>query len=215
MQRCLRIVLLLSAISAAGCGQSDNPDGDEHKWDLRPPARGALAVTADEQMRGIYAVGSRIEDRDALGGFGPCDNYPKERGGNEWGAKGDVSLMAFPKEPVAYFKDRGLALRLVNRSDDIWAFAACDSCLYIVCEAIDVDGHWRTIETAPQVCCGNSSHKVFLKPDQYWEFPARQYTGPIKTKLRYRLDPGKERLPIYSNEFDGKVAAGQFEERAR
>jgi hypothetical protein len=160
-------------------------------------------------MPGIYPAGSRIKDPDALGGFGPCDNYPKELGEKEWGAKGAVSLIAFPDEPVAYFKYRGFALRVVNRTAEAVPFAACDSAMFIVREAQDEGGAWREIESAPQTICGNSLHRVFLGPGQYWEFPAREYAGPTKTKLRFRLDPGAGQPAIYSNEYAGQVAAAQ------
>ena len=104
--------------------------------------------------------------------------------------RGKVALVAFPDEPVAYFKLRGFALRVVNRTSETVPFAACDSSLFIVCEAKDAGGVWRDIETSPQAICGNSFHRVFLGPDQYWQFPAREYAGPMKTKLRFRLDPG-------------------------
>jgi hypothetical protein len=37
-----------------------------------------------------------------------------------------------------------------------------------------------------------------------------EYAGPTKTKLRFRLDPGGGRPAIYSNVFDGQVAAAQL-----
>jgi len=165
-------------------------------------------------MPGIYPAGSRIKDRDALGGFGPCDNFPKELSGRNWGASGAVSLVAFPEEPVAYFQQRGLALRLVNRTGKRVGFAACDSCLNIVREALDADGKWREIESPPDAICGNSFHKVFLGLGQFWEFPARLYIGSMKTLLRFRLDPGEGRAFIYSNEFGGEIAPAQFAAQA-
>jgi hypothetical protein len=149
-------------------------------------------------MTGTYPVGSRIKDRKALGGFGPCDNYPKDLGEKDWGAKGVISLVAFPEEPVAYFKHRGIALRVVNRTGEIASFAACDSCLFLVCEAVDGAGRWRAVEALPEAICGNSFHRVFLKQDQYWEFPARLYRGPIKRARRTwpcRPSPASSAMP--------------------
>jgi hypothetical protein len=121
-----------------------------------------------------------------------------------------VSLVAFPDEPVAYFKHRGFALRLVNRTRTPVPFAAIDSALAIVCEAQDAGGAWQEIEVPPQAICGNSFHRVILGPGQYWQFPAREYTGPVRTKLRFRLDPGDGGPAIYSNEFEGRVSATQL-----
>ena len=44
----------------------------------------------------------------------------------------DHVIMAFPDEPVAYFRHRGFALRVVNRTSESVPFAACDSSLSIV-----------------------------------------------------------------------------------
>lgn len=188
----------------------DSPRDDS--WHLKSPAPGAKAVAANKRLPGIYPVGSRIRDDKALGGFGPCDNFPLDLGKNEWGANGAISLVAFPDEPIAYFKHQGLAVRLINRTSDIAAFSACDSCLYLVQEALDDKGRWREIEETPDAICGNSFHRVFIKANEYWEFKARTYTGSIKTKVRFRLDPGGENpgQPIFSNEFAGHVAPAQF-----
>src|SRR5262249_47714204 len=167
--------LLLVLIAAAGgsCGQADRmagdtPNTDSAGWELKPPAADAVPVAAQRRLPGNYPAGSRLPDREALGGFGPCDNYPNDLGHKDWGAKGAISLVAFSDEPVAYFKHRGIALRLVNRTGDVVSFAASDSCLFLVQEAIDPDGRWRPIESLPEPISGNSFHRVFLKPDQYW-----------------------------------------------
>jgi hypothetical protein len=118
--------------------------------------------------------------------------------------------VAFPNEAVAYFKQQGIAVRVVNRSREVISFSACDSFLNMRQEALDSDGNWRALESLPDSNCGNSSHRVFLKPGQYWEFPARRYDGPMKTKLRFCLNGVDGRGPVYSNEFDGAVSAEQF-----
>jgi hypothetical protein len=61
--------------------------------------------------------------------------------------------------------------------------------------------------------CGNSFHKVFLNNDQYWQFPARQYSGPIKTTIRFRLNCDSGQV-IHSNEFEGQISAVQFKGEA-
>jgi hypothetical protein len=182
-------------------------------WELTPPAADAVPVTVEARLQGIYPAGSVVKDTKALGGFGPCDNWPKDLDNKTWGTKDAISLVAFPEEPVAYFKHRGIALRLINRSTKLAEFSASDSCLYIVQEALDDAGAWREIENPPWPICGNSFHRVFLKPGQYWEFKARTYSGAIKTKIRFRLDPSGEKdtaKPIYSNEFEGQVAKLQL-----
>jgi hypothetical protein len=179
-------------------------------WNLRPPLADAEPVTADAMMPGIYPVGSRKRDLSALGGFGPCDNYSVDIENEGWGKSGELSLVAFPDEDVAYFKHQGIALRVLNRSWSTVTFEACDSELALVCEAKNSEGTWQPIESAPESFCGNSYHRVFLPSGQCWELPARVYAGPMQTKLRFRLDQGSRRPSIYSNEFDGQISPAQF-----
>jgi hypothetical protein len=216
-----RAFLLLSIVLLTGGGfawwwisRADDTDlpGD-FSWDFTPPLVNAVPVAATTQLEGFYFAGSRIKDDQALGGFGKWENWPKPLGANGWGAKEAISLVAFPEEPIAYFKHRGIALRLINRTQNVAAFTACDSRLYIVQEALDAEGKWRPIESLPFTNCGNSFHRVFLKADEYWEFKARTYSGAIKTKIRFRLDPDgedKQAAPIYSDEFDAQIAKAQF-----
>ncbi len=208
---CCGIFLALTALGLASCSSTSDSVEIAHGWILTPPRPGTAPVSAITKLPGIYPVGSRIKDDLALGGFAPCDNYPKELSEKNWGTEGIVSIVAFPDEPVACSNSRGFALRVVNRSDAIVAFDACDSELHLVCEAQDTNGVWRDIETAPQTTCGNSYHRVFLPEGQYWEFPARLYSGSLKTRLRFRLDPGREQRAIYTNEFDGQINPVQFE----
>jgi hypothetical protein len=208
------IVLLLgSGIGWWRVGRADDVEQVNGGWDLISPSPNAVAVRASTKLPGIYPAGSRVKDAEALGGFGGCDNFPKNLGDKTWGEKGAVSLIAFPDEPVAYFKSRGIALRLVNRTPETVAFTACDSQIYIVQEALDAKGAWRAIESLPFTDCGNSFHRVFLGPDQYWEFKARTYDGPIKTKIRFRLNrDGEENKAdsVYTGEFEGQVNEAQF-----
>jgi hypothetical protein len=202
---------------AAGSGPDDDSSdraGDPAAWNLRPVAADLPFLAVDRQSRGVYPVGSRVRDREAPGGFGPCANYPKDLGDHAWGDAGRVSLVAFPDEAVEFGKHRGLAVRLVNRTDQTVAFQVSDSCLYLVQEARTAGGQWRPIEFRPDPSCGNSFHRVFLKKGQYWEFPAPRYDGRVKTAIRLRLDPGGDRdparPPIYSQEFEGAVEPIQF-----
>ena len=181
-------------------------------WPLAPVPPGATPVAAKAMLPGIYPVGSHVADPKAPGGFGPCNNFPFPLEGHDWGAPGSVALVAFPEEPVAYGKDRGIALRLINRSSSPAAFRACDSCLHLVQEALDPAGQWKPIESLPITHCGNSYHSVTLKPRQYWQVPARTDRGPRATKLRFRLDvEGRPDGPvIYSNVFEGAIDPVQF-----
>jgi hypothetical protein len=185
----------LVLFALAGCHRVEEPAGET------------------DPTGGFYHVGSRVEDRRALGGFGKSDNYPRTLTDQPWGEKETVSVVAFPDEPADYFGQPGMTVRVVNRTAGEVAFDAYDSKLFLVREARDTNGEWREIEFQPDSGCGNGYHRVFLRPDEYWQFPARVYTGAIQTRLRFRLD--LERRPdamtsIFSAEFDGAVSAAQF-----
>jgi hypothetical protein len=162
-------ILLVALLAMTGChsGGGDVDAGDPSAWDLRPAAADTPLLAVSEQRRGVYPVGSRVRDSKALGGFGPCARYPKDLGQRDWGAAGKVSLVAFPDEAVHFSDYLGLAVRLANRTDYTVAFQASDSCLYLVQEAKIEVGGWRPIESLKETFCGNSYHRVFLKPNQY------------------------------------------------
>jgi hypothetical protein len=165
-------------------------------------------------MRGYFCAGSRIVDKQALGGFGTSENFPKAIEARIAAGRAGVSLIAKPGEPAIFWgKYKGLKVLLVNTTNGQVGFAASDSRLSIVQEALDKSGKWKPIEYLPSSWCGNSYHTVFLGPNEYWEFAAPRYTGKIKTKLRFRLDwqsPGTEKVTIYSNVFQGSVNPHQF-----
>ena len=166
--------------------------------------------------RGWYYAGSNLEDEKALGGFGPCDNVPKKCEKDGPGKPGELSLVAFPEEVVDFRSRKAVLLRLINRTEKTVAFSACDSSLYIVQEALDRQGQWKSLERFPDTFCGNSYHRVFLESNEYWEFFAIQRSGSLKTKLRFRLEPGGEGAiaagggDLLSNEYDGSVDPTEF-----
>lgn len=232
------VLSLALLIAAAGCRRADEPapaapadtpgaadptdSADEPDcgegcrpapYTPAPPAPGAEPVNSPGRLDGGYRVGSRVKDRDALGGFAGSGNYPLALGDGAWGTAGAVALVASPDEPVARGASRGFLVRLVNRTRGGVEFEATDSCLSLVQEARDPAGRWRAIERLPRTFCGNSYHRVFLGPGQYWRFPARAYTGAFATALRLRLDRG-DRPALYSNEFAGAVDLGQFDREA-
>ncbi len=152
-------LLAVVVLALGGCRKGDDAGGAPG-WELKPPAPDTKPVQATGKLPGIYPAGSRIKDRDALDGFGPCDNYPWDLAGKKWGTVGAVSIIAFPEEPVAYFKHRGFALRVVNRWAETVPFGAGGSALSIVREAQDGSGfggrsrrpHRRSAGTASTEC---------------------------------------------------------------
>jgi hypothetical protein len=166
--------------------------------------------------RGWYYAGSNLKDEKALGGFGPCDNFPKKIKDDLPGKPGELALIAFPDEIVDFRKRKAILLRLVNRTEKTVDFAACDSSLYIVQEALDSKGQWKALERFPETGCGNSFHRVFLEPDEFWEFFALPRAGSFKTRLRFRLELGGESgiaaggSALYSNEYEGGIDPSAF-----
>jgi hypothetical protein len=208
--------LLNKGADENGAGRDYAEDQGDGKtgWKLAPLAPDAAPVDATKERQGFYRVGSRITDKQASAGeFYECDNYPFDLDRKDWGVEGAVSLIAFTDESTAYsHKLQGMAVRLINRSDRVASFPACDSALMLVQEALAPDGNWQAIESWPTGPCGNSDHRVFIKPGQYWQLTAPVYAGPLQTKLRFRLD-GCDRQVLYSNEFAGAISATQFKQQ--
>jgi hypothetical protein len=191
---CFALVLGVASLIPAGCGSE--------KQDV---------------PRGWYCAGSKLTDEEAPGGFGPCDNFPKKCTNDFPGTKGELSLVAYPAEVADFGKRKAIVLRLVNRTEEVAGFSACDSRIYVVQEALDSTRQWKPLEQFPHTSfCGNSYHRVFLEPNEYWEFFALPRDGSFKTRLRFRLEQGGESgiaaggKALYSNEYEGSIDPATF-----
>jgi hypothetical protein len=84
-------------------------------------------------------------------------------------------------------------------------------------QAQNAQGQWRDIEYIPSSFCGNSYHRVFLAPGQYWQLSVPAYTGEQPTLLRAKLLVNgrfsKQPKPVYSNVFAGSINPAQFWQR--
>jgi len=163
-----------------------------------------------QTMLGVfYEAGSRA-DTDAPGGYATSANYPEALGKNPFGINGEISLLALTNDVRAFNTTNvGFRVVLVNRTDHEVSLDASDSCIFLFQEALDRDGKWRRIEYLPPSFCGNSYHSVFLPTNHYWAFIVPTYSGTFKTRLRFVL---RDKQPIYSNEFDGRINPAQFNE---
>src|SRR5262249_40250038 len=135
-----------------GAGVQVPEDAVEKRAVVLPRAAGlAVVVALGEERRDPLPLGvSKIK---AVHGGPPSGNRP-------------------PREMVSTFIVRRTPIvrnDLVRHSGEAIPFAACDSMLTLIREARD-GGAWREVETPPQPICGNSFHRVFLGPGQYWEF---------------------------------------------
>lgn len=99
MKRSCGMLVVAATLALVGCSNKGDPEDTSPGWELKPPGRDAAPVTAKERMPGIYPAGSRIKDRNAFGGFGAWDNYPKNLVGQEWGTKGPSPSSRFPRSP--------------------------------------------------------------------------------------------------------------------
>lgn len=183
-------ILFFFAFNTWICGQ--------HKMDLN---------SKHLRVAQIYAASALI-DSTAPGGFGRSYNVPQSI----------ETRFAKQEGLFLWIDDQQLAtsnstynqynLYIGNKSIAVVAFVASDSRLSVVAEVYYQD-KWQAIEYLPSSWCGNSYHKVYLKPSQYWAFQVPKFTGTIATKLRYSL-----RLPnntyLYSNEIATSINKEQF-----
>ena len=171
-------------------------------------------LNIDFMLRGYFCAASPTKDEQALGLFGTSQNFPKAVEPDKNFPRGKISLVARPDVETAFAgKYKGLTVLLVNMTSQQVAFHAQDSRLNITQEALDTDFKWKPVEYLPSSWCGNSYHRVFLGPREYWSFAAARFTGKFKTRFRFRLDhqtSNGQKITIYSNEFEGSLNKGQF-----
>lgn len=167
-------------------------------------------LNVEYKLRATIYASTSIEDTSALGGFGVSDNRPKPV--KERFREKGFFLKINPDEHVVIAgKFNGFKLYIVNASDSIAGIVASDSRLPVVAQAF-IDNTWQDIEYLPSSWCGNSYHKVSLKPGEFWEFDVPRFAGAIKTTLRYKitLNDGKE---LYSNLVKAGINRKQLTEK--
>ncbi|MFA6286661.1 MAG: hypothetical protein WC661_04685 [Opitutaceae bacterium] len=159
-------------------------------------------------LRGYCYAGNAQNDPKAIGGYGKCDNLPKPLASPA--TTKDLHLeIADAKDAVFAQKYAAILVRLVNGQNKTAEISASDSRLGIVQEALDTDGTWKEIEYLPNSGCGNSYHHVYLAPNHYWEFVAPKYSGPQKTKLRFKLTISPNQI-LYSPPYAGGIHPEQL-----
>jgi hypothetical protein len=98
-------------------------------------------LNVDFMMRGYFHAGSKIQDKQALGGFGPSQNFPKAIDPQMGATQNEISLIAKPDEAAIFAgKYQGLRVLLVNGTNERVGFSASDSRLSVVQEALDERG---------------------------------------------------------------------------
>ncbi|CAM2886087.1 hypothetical protein [Rariglobus hedericola] len=157
---------------------------------------------------GYCRAGNAKDDPNALGGYGGSDNLPKPL---KFAIRSPDLYLEIADTPNVVFAEKytGLNVRLINGGKKTAIFPASDSRISLVQEAQDTDGTWKEIEYLPSSWCGNSYHNVYLQPKHYWEFTAPRYSGPQKTKLRFKLTLAADHI-LYSPTYEGGIHPEQF-----
>jgi len=167
-------------------------------------------VSVKEMLPGCcFARSDTKDDATTPGGYGGSNNVSLSLRKNQLLAATPY-LQLLPDQTALFGKDHaGIIVRLVNGGKTPLTLTAQDSRLDLIQEAQDSSGKWRPIEYIPQSWCGNSYHKVTLKPRRYWQFLAPRYAGPRKTMLRFKLTLPDDKA-IYSVPFPGSIHPRQF-----
>ena len=127
-------------------------------------AHGSLKeLNVDFMMRGYFCAGSKIEDKQAFGGFGTSENFPKAIDPKMSVTRDEVSLIAMPDEAAVFAgKYKGMKVVLVNATNETVGFPASDSRLYIVQEALDRQGAGNRLNTFRRVGVVTATTPSFL-----------------------------------------------------
>jgi hypothetical protein len=113
-----------------------------------------------------YFVKSAEVDTSAFGGFGPSENSPKQLSDFKLPySENSLQLLWTETNDSAF-------IYVLNTTTMTHWFPAHDSELYIYIEIFE-DYRWTRITPEPNLFCGNSQHRVALKPNTFWAIPFR------------------------------------------
>ena len=142
-----------------------------------------------------------MPDTTAPGGFGESSNQPKPVWDVRLKGDGPKALLVVPRDQ--------LVLTAGNRTTREAWFRAADGNILGYMEAKDARGVFRPIQYHHAITCGNSYHRVGLKPGQGWSFDVPLRPGPLKTVVRWRYrDKG---FDLVSNEVSRQISSLSFD----
>lgn len=173
-------------------------------------------VNINHMIRGhFYAASPRVEYLDDIGGWGGSDNNFQKVNENLPVNNNRFEVYIDTAEITEWGEGyAGFNVYVINTARDTIFFQAQDSRLYMIVQAMNRIGEWKSIEYLPNSWCGNSYHKLYLPSGAYWNFEIPVFKGRYKTKLRislsYRESPDGNNHIVYSNEINGSINAGQF-----
>ncbi|MGY6647909.1 hypothetical protein [Wenyingzhuangia sp. IMCC45574] len=162
------------------------------------------------KLRGYFYAGTSKIDTTAYGGFYQDNNAPKKLipAISKISNAKKFQILAKPNLKKQFSKGiEGFKIYIINKTDSIITLPAQDSRLYLK-RQVFYKNKWQDIEYLPSSWCGNSYHRVFIKPKEYWDFTAPCLIGKIKGKFRFKLDTNN--TSIYSNEFEGSFNKKQL-----
>jgi hypothetical protein len=170
----------------------------------------AHPVRVDHPLMSRYHAFAPSPPEDQSGG-----NYESHNTAKPLASYGDAAslgnklvVLALADQPRAFGPFDGFRVVVANASAATIVFPATDSALAMVSEALDPSGSWKPIEQLPRSWCGNSYHRMALRPGKLWELVAPHYDGDFATKLRLRIDSANG--STYSNEWYGRVDLAQL-----
>ena len=201
----------LLALCFAGCQPVETPaepvtETKAPEWAMKPPRADAAAVDRLTKSPSDYGPAFLPDKDGSLHTDCPRESFSLSS--MWWGEPEKISLITFPQEHVEWGERRGFAVRITNRTGKVFSCGGCDGSLNIVQEALDGAGMWREIESIPTSWCGVSYMiRNKLESDRFWQFAAPEFSGTMKTRLRFRWDLTPT---VYSNEFEGSINPSQF-----
>lgn len=178
----------------------------------------STAVTAQDclkvnyKLRGYFYAGSSQVDSLSPGGFYAAKNIPQPCTINELNLiKTNEIQVIVAIDSITAFSEKhaGFKVYVINASNKTQSLDAQDSRLYMT-RQVFYKNKWQDIEYLPSSWCGNSYHKVFIKPNEFWAFSAPCFKGRIKAKFRFALTMNDTSI-LYSNSFEGSFNKSQLQ----
>ena len=181
---------------------------------INPLAQNCL--NSKKMLQGYFYAGTSQLDTKAAGGFYQSQNQPKKMSSEiENILNGKEVQIVVQKNEIQNFTDEieGFTVYIINNTDKAIGLHAQDSRLYVI-RQVYFNGKWNDIEFLRSSGCGNSYHKVFAKPNEYWEFVVPCLKGNFAANFRFKLLLEKDKY-IYSNEFTGRFNKRQLRKKSK
>ncbi|MFB6456252.1 WG repeat-containing protein [Chitinophaga sp. Hz27] len=169
-------------------------------------------LNISEQRSGYTYVLSAGKELDLPPGFEPFPQPQPITAANNF-RPGQLQIRVRTDTSILFeAKYLGYPLLIANTTTKPIDIDTQDSGLYLVLQAY-YNNRWVDVEYLMDVICNDSYGTETLGPQQYWMTTCPQYTGSIKTDLRYKLANNVDSTThtyIFSNVFKGSINPGQL-----